>query len=129
MKKLFSCRGRLVDLSTPILMGILNITPDSFFDGGRHADEKNILSHAGKMLEEGATIIDIGAQSTRPKSTLISVDEEWNRLKPVIKSLRKEFPEAIFSVDTFYSAVAEQAINEGADFINDISGGSMDAKM
>jgi len=110
-------------------MGILNVTPDSFFDGGSYTDEKSMLSHVQKMFEEAATIIDIGAQSTRPKSTLISADEEWKRLKSVLKSLRKEFPETIFSVDTFYSAVAEQAINEGADFINDVSGGSMDEKM
>jgi dihydropteroate synthase len=129
MKKLFSCRGRLVDLSTPLVMGILNITPDSFFDGGKYGDEKGILAHTQKMLQEGAAMIDIGAQSTRPKAVLISAEEEWKRLQPVLKSLRKEFPEAIFSVDTFYSTVAERAVGEGADFINDTSGGTIDEKM
>jgi dihydropteroate synthase len=129
MKKLLNCRGRLLDLSTPVVMGILNITPDSFFDGGKHADEKNMISHCEKMLTEGATIIDVGAQSTRPKAKLISAEEEWKRLGPAIKSLRNKFPEAVFSVDTFYSSVAANAISEGADMINDVSGGTMDDKM
>jgi dihydropteroate synthase len=129
MKKLLNCRGRLLDLSTPAVMGILNLTPDSFFDGGKYTDEKSILNHVAKMLEEGAAIIDVGAQSTRPKSTLIPLEEEEKRLLPKLKSLRKEFPNAVFSVDTFYSSVAEKAIEEGADFINDVSGGMMDNKM
>jgi dihydropteroate synthase len=129
MKKLLNCRGVLLDLSTPVVMGILNITPDSFHDGGKYSDEKAVLTHAEFMLKEGATIIDIGAQSTRPKSTLISAEEEWSRLSSVLKSLRKELPKAVFSVDTFYSSVAEKAITEGADIINDVSGGTMDEKM
>jgi dihydropteroate synthase len=129
MKKFFNCRGRLIDLSTPVVMGILNVTPDSFFDGGKYPDEQSIFSHAEKMLDDGATIIDVGAQSTRPNSDLISSDVEWNRLAPVLKSLRKEFSEAIFSIDTFYSTVAANAVAEGADFINDVSGGTMDNKM
>jgi dihydropteroate synthase len=129
MKKLLSCRGRLLDLSTPAVMGILNITPDSFYDGGQHAGEKEILSHAEHMLAEGAAIIDIGAQSTRPRAPLITADEEWSRLSPVLKSLRKEFPEAVFSIDTFYSSIAAKSIAEDADMINDVSGGTMDAQM
>src|SRR4051812_45355633 len=99
MKKLLNCRGQLLDLSTPAVMGILNVTPDSFYDGGKYMNEKTILTHAEFMLKEGTAIIDIGAQSTRPKSTLVSAEEEWTRLAPVIKMLRKEFPKAIFSVD------------------------------
>jgi dihydropteroate synthase len=118
-----------LDLSTPVVMGILNITPDSFYDGGKHSGDKDILTHAEFMLKEGAAIIDIGPQSTRPKSTLISADEEWKRLSSILKALRKEFPKAVFSVDTFYSSVAEKAIAEGADIINDVSGGTMDEKM
>jgi dihydropteroate synthase len=129
MKKLLNCRGRLLDLSTPVVMGILNITPDSFYDGGQNTDEKSILSHCQKMLEEGATIIDIGGQSTRPKATLIAEGDEWTRLQAVLKAVRKEFPGAIISVDTFYSSIAHKAEDEGADIINDISGGTMDEKM
>jgi dihydropteroate synthase len=124
-----NCRGRILDLSTPAVMGILNITPDSFYDGGMHGEEKEILSHCSKMIEEGAAIIDIGAQSTRPRSILIPEEEEWKRMHPVLKSLRREFPQAVFSVDTFYASVAQQAVAEGADVINDISSGTMDGKM
>jgi dihydropteroate synthase len=129
MKKLILVRGRLVDLSTPVVMGILNITSDSFFDGGKFKEVNSAVLQTKKMLDEGAGIIDIGAQSTRPNATLISSEEEWRRLELVLKTLRKEFPDAIFSVDTFYSEIAEKAIDAGADMINDISGGTVDEKM
>jgi dihydropteroate synthase len=116
-------------LSTPAVMGILNITPDSFFDGGKYKDEKSILLHTGKMISEGADIIDIGACSTRPNAPDVSEEEELTRLIPAIKFVRKKFPEVIISADTFRSKVAELSVNEGADIINDISGGTMDEKM
>jgi dihydropteroate synthase len=124
-----NCNQTLVDLSTPKVMGILNITPDSFFDGGKYKNETEILSQVEKMLFEGATFIDVGAYSSRPGATHISENEELQRIVPVIKLLTKNFPEIIISVDTFRSAVAKEAINAGAAMINDISGGKMDEKM
>ena len=118
-----------MDLSTPVVMGILNITPDSFFDGGRYTDEKEMLHHVEKMIGEGAAIIDVGAQSTRPGATLLTAEEESARLAPALKTLRTTFPGAVFSVDTFYAEVAKMAVNEGAGLINDISGGSIDDNM
>ncbi|MCX6291514.1 MAG: dihydropteroate synthase [Bacteroidetes bacterium] len=128
-KKFMRMNGKLVDFSTPGVMGILNITPDSFFDGNRYTTEKDALKQAGRMLEEGASILDIGAQSTRPGSELLSAEEEWNRLASPLDSIRKEFPSAILSIDTFYSEVAEKSISHGANLINDISGGTMDPEM
>src|SRR3954467_14716725 len=103
LKKPYSinCSGRLLDLSTPVVMGILNITPDSFLDGGAYTGEKEMLQQTEKMLSEGAAIIDIGGQSTRPKATLLSPAQESSRLLPALRILRKTFPSAIFSVDTF----------------------------
>ena len=124
-----NCNQTLVDLSTPKVMGILNITPDSFFDGGKYKNETEILSQVEKMLFEGATFIDVGAYSSRPGATHISENEELQRIVPVIKLLTKKFPEIIISTDTFRSAVAKEAINAGAAMINDISGGKMDEKM
>jgi len=125
MKKTLNCRGRLLDFSTPKVMGILNITPDSFYNGCKYSTESDIVAHLKQMLDEGAAIIDIGAQSTRPKATLISADDEWKRLEAILKLVRKEFPDAVFSVDTFYAEVAKKAVDSGADMINDISGGTM----
>ncbi|MFY9242887.1 MAG: dihydropteroate synthase [Polaribacter sp.] len=124
-----NCKGTLVDLSSPKVMGILNITPDSFFDGGKYKNEKDILSQTEKMLLEGATFIDVGAYSSRPGAKNISEKEELQRILPVINLLIKHFPEIIISVDTFRSNVAKETINVGAAIINDISGGIMDAKM
>ena len=128
-RKYINCGDRLVDISAPVTMGILNITPDSFYDGGKYLNEESVLHHVNKMLEDGAAIIDIGAQSTRPRAGLIDAEEEWERLNPLLKILRDKFPAAIFSVDTFYSIVAEKAIDNGADIINDISAGTIDEKM
>ncbi|CAM1333903.1 dihydropteroate synthase [Tenacibaculum aestuariivivum] len=124
-----NCNGNLIDLATPKVMGILNITPDSFFDGGKYKHEKDILNQTKKMLDEGATFIDVGAYSSKPNAKKISEAEELMRIIPVIKLLNKHFPEIIISVDTFRSNVAKESINTGASIINDISGGVLDAKM
>jgi len=124
-----NCKGTLVDLSSPKVMGILNITPDSFFDGGKYKNEGDILSQVEKMLRHGATFIDVGAYSSRPGAKHISEEEELNRIVPVINLLVKNFPEIIISVDTFRSRVAQETINAGAAIINDISGGKMDKNM
>lgn len=124
-----NCKGRILDLSSPIVMGILNVTPDSFYDGGRYKDLSATLNHAEKMLTEGATIIDIGGMSSRPGAKEVPVNEELNRSIPVVKAVRKEFPQAYISIDTVWAEVARQAIDAGADMVNDISGGSMDNKL
>ena len=129
MKTTLNCRGRLLDLSTPAIMGIMNLTPDSFFDGGRLNDEKSIIEYAGKMLKEGADIIDIGGQSTRPGAQLIDSNEEWKRIGSAIKIIHTNFTNAVISIDTFYADVADKALQAGASIINDISGGDFDKNM
>ena len=124
-----NCKGKLIDLSTPKVMGILNITPDSFFDGGKYNNEKAILDQTKKMLSDGATFIDVGAYSSRPGAKHISEEEELARIVPVIELLVKTFPEIIISVDTFRSKVAYETIKAGAALINDISGGKLDDNM
>ncbi len=129
-KKTIRYNGELVDLSKPMVMGILNVTPDSFFDGGRYLSVQDALSHAYYIVGEGASIIDVGAYSTRPGATEISVEEELNRLLPVVTQLRKTFPSIIISIDTFRSEVAEKVIDKIGDcIINDVSGGLLDDKM
>ncbi|MEY4877302.1 MAG: hypothetical protein RL708_2452, partial [Bacteroidota bacterium] len=127
--KTLSCNGKIVLLQKPVVMGILNITPDSFYENSRVGDDKKYLSVVEKMIQDGATIIDIGGQSTRPNAELISVEDELKRVLPVVKNINKQFPEIIISVDTFYWKVAQATIDCGANIINDISGGSMDAAM
>lgn len=127
--ELINCNGLLLSLSHPVVMGILNLTPDSFFDGGKFTDIRRMLHHAAEMVKKGATIIDIGSQSTRPGAKLISEKEEIKRLIQPLEILLKKFPEMIFSVDTFRSSVAKAAVEAGAHIINDISGGTMDKKM
>lgn len=124
-----NCNGRLIDLSSPKLMGILNITPDSFSDGGKFNNEKSALQHAEKLLNEGAAIIDIGAQSTRPNATFLSSEQEIARIGKIISLIKKEFPEALISLDTFYAETVKFGFNEGIDIVNDISGGQFDEKM
>ncbi|WGH76962.1 dihydropteroate synthase [Tenacibaculum tangerinum] len=124
-----NCKGTLVDVSTPKVMGILNITPDSFFDGGKYTNERDMLTQTEKMLKEGATFIDVGAYSSRPGATHISEEEELQRLAPVVRLLVKSFPDILLSVDSFRSRVVAEAIGLGAAIVNDISGGKMDAKM
>ncbi len=113
----------------PRVMGILNLTPDSFYDGGKHNNEKNILRHCEKMLNDGADIIDIGAVSTRPGAMDVDLKTEENRILPILKTIRKQFPDTLLSIDTYRSEVATKSADLGADIINDISGGTMDADM
>lgn len=127
--KMINLNGYLLDLSTPVAMGILNLTPDSFYDGGFFKTEKDILLQVEKMLAEGAAIIDIGGASTKPGATDISENDEIDRIKPAICSILKYFPQAKISIDTFRSETAQVAINEGACMINDISGGELDKNM
>lgn len=124
-----NCNGRLVELDTPKIMGILNLTPDSFSDGGKFNNEKSSLKHAGKLIKEGAEIIDIGPQSTRPNAKFLSSEEEIRRMGTVIAQIKKEFPEILISLDTFYAETVKFGFNEGIDIINDISGGQYDPKM
>ena len=123
------CRGQLFSWERPVVMGIMNVTPDSFFDGGRYQGLTAILEHCHKMVSEGADIIDIGAFSTRPGSDRISDKEEKERIIPALKAIRKEFPNIPISIDTFRESVANQCVAEGADIINDISGGLFDDAM
>jgi dihydropteroate synthase len=129
IKSILHCRHGEIDLNRPRVMGILNVTPDSFFDGGRYSSEDAILIRVEQMLEEGVDIIDIGAVSTRPGAKSIPIKEEISRLIPVLKSIRTHFPQSILSADTYRSEVAKEAVAAGADIINDVAGGNLDAAM
>ena len=124
-----NCRGKLIDLSTPKVMGILNLTPDSFYDGKRYDQENRVLQQVDRMLSEGATFIDIGAYSSRPGADFVSEDEEKKRLLPLLEEIVRSFPKALISVDTFRASIAQEAVIRGATFINDISGGHRDINM
>ena len=124
-----SCKGKLIDLTKPKIMGILNLTPDSFYDGGVFNNSDRALAQTEKMLLEGATFIDVGGASSKPGAVEISIDEELARVLPIIEEIQKRFPEAIISIDTYRSVVAQQAVATGAAIVNDISGGNLDAKM
>ncbi|MEC4113838.1 dihydropteroate synthase [Myroides pelagicus] len=124
-----NCKGELIDLSEPKVMGILNVTPNSFYDGGRYKTDKTILDQAEKMLEQGADFIDLGAYSSKPSAEFVSETEEINRLVPTIDLLLKEFPDVLLSIDTFRASVAKESILAGAAMINDIAGGMLDEKM
>jgi dihydropteroate synthase len=124
-----NCKGKLLVIDKPLVMGIINVTPDSFYKGSRQQNEESILSKAKKMIEEGADIIDIGGQSTRPGSERILVKEELERVLPAIEIILKDHPDVIISIDTYQSKVAEECVNAGAAIINDISAGNMDAAM
>ncbi len=119
-------KGRLFTVTRSLVMGILNITPDSFYSGSRINDENSLLQKAEHMLHQGADILDLGGQSTRPGSALISAEDELRRILPAIESVSKKFPEAILSVDTYYSSVAREAVSSGASIVNDISAGTID---
>lgn len=121
-----NCKGKLLTLNSPLVMGILNVTPDSFYDGGKYEQKDALLKQAERMLEEGASILDIGGMSSRPGAEVISVDTELQRVLPAIKNLHQAFPEAVLSIDTVHSEVAKQAVEAGASMVNDISAGSMD---
>jgi len=124
-----NCKGKLLDLSKPKVMGILNLTPDSFYDGGRNQQENLALKRIEIMISEGLDILDIGGQTTKPGSEMISSEVELNRISSILVQIRKNFPDVIISIDTFYSAVAKEAIDLGAHIVNDISAGSIDKKM
>ncbi len=128
-KKTLCVKGELLDLSKPVVMGILNNTPDSFHDGGRYNDLKSLCDRAENMLAAGTTFLDVGGYSTRPHAEEISEKEELNRVIPVITALNKQFPAAFISIDTFRAGVAQAAVEAGACMINDVSGGQMDEKM
>lgn len=125
-QKTLNCNGKLISIEQPLVMGILNVTPDSFFDGGKYQNEKAVLDRAEQILNEGGNIIDVGGMSSRPNAEIIDVDEELQRVIPVIEKLSTTFPEAIISIDTVQSEVANRACEAGASMINDISGGNID---
>ena len=124
-----NCCGKLVNLQTPRVMGVLNLTPDSFYDGGKYNSEDAILAQVALMLNEGATFIDIGGSSSRQGSKMSSVEEEWNRIGKAITLIKLHFPEVLISVDTVYSVIAKRAVDSGACMINDVSAGLIDSRM
>lgn len=124
-----NCQGNLIDLDHPRVMGILNQTPDSFFDGGRYSNSKVMLQQVEQMLQCGASFIDVGGYSSRPGAAEVSTDEELKRVIPTIEAIKSDFPKAIISIDTFRSTVADRAIEAGAAMINDISGGDRDPQI
>ena len=124
-----NCNGKIIDLTTPKIMGILNVTPNSFFDGGQYNSIDAALAQTEKMISEGATFIDIGGASSKPGADEISVDEELKRVIPVIEKISQTFPESFISIDTYRSDVAQQAVSAGAQLVNDISAGNLDDKM
>jgi dihydropteroate synthase len=127
--KTICCGKKILTLTKPMVMGILNCTPDSFYDGGKYVEEKEIINRAETILNEGGDIIDVGVVSTRPGAEMLPIDVEKQKLQGIIKLLRKEFPEAIISVDTCWAEVAKAVAGEGANIINDISGGQFDENM
>ncbi|MFH6996808.1 dihydropteroate synthase [Flavobacterium sp. FlaQc-57] len=126
---LINCKGELIDLSVPKVMGILNVTPNSFFDGGKYKNEEEIISQVDKMLVDGATFIDLGAYSSKPSAEFVSEQEEIDRIVPAIELILKHFPETLLSIDTFRAEVAKASIESGAAIINDIAAGELDDKM
>lgn len=125
----FSIQGRLFGLDTPAVMGILNVTPDSFYTGGSDYSPEALLRQAETMIQDGADILDLGAVSTRPGAGIISAEDEWNRLAPVLRRIKSAFPEQILSVDTYRAEIARRSVAEGAGMINDISAGNLDENM
>jgi dihydropteroate synthase len=124
-----NCKGKLLNLDEPVVMGIINATPDSFYEGHLKLNHQEIIQLAGKMIKDGAAILDIGGQSTKPGSKSISIQEEIDRVLPVIETIHKTYSGTIISVDTYYSQVAKAAVASGASIVNDVSGGNMDAEM
>ena len=124
-----NCKGQLIDLTTPKVMGILNVTPNSFYDGGIYKNSSEMLTKVGKMLSDGAAFIDVGAYSSKPSADYVSEEEELQRIIPIINLILEYYPETLLSVDTFRSEVAKVCIENGAAIINDISAGNLDDKM
>ena len=129
MKTNINCKGKLIDISSPKVMGVLNLTPDSFYDGNKFDNEKKILNQVEKMLNDGATFIDIGAYSSRPGATHISEDQEKSRIIGTVELLITEFPDANLSIDTFRSSIADECLNAGASIINDITASEYDSEI
>lgn len=123
------CNGKLIDVSSPKIMGILNLTPDSFYDGGKYSSADTALRQAEKMLSDGASFIDVGGASSKPGVAEVPLEEELKRVIPIIELFHKAFPEALLSIDTYRSEVAKQAVEAGAHMVNDISAGNLDPKM
>lgn len=121
-----NCNGRLLNLDEPVVMGIVNLTPDSFYDGGKHSSIDSALKIVSKMIDDGASIIDLGGMSSRPGAEIIDVEEESQRVLPVLAEINKVFPNLIISIDTVHGIIAQSAIDNGASIINDISGGAID---
>ncbi|TAE01079.1 MAG: dihydropteroate synthase [Bacteroidetes bacterium] len=128
-KKIIKLQGKLLDLSRPVVMGILNVTPDSFYDGGKYNDIDKIIVQAKQMVQQGATFIDIGGYSTRPNAEEVSEKEELQRIIPAILAIKEKMPSVFISIDTFRAKVATQAVEAGAVLVNDVSGGSLDSQM
>ena len=124
-----NCKGQLIDLSSPKVMGILNLTPDSFYDGGKYNEEHSVLNQVEKMLIEGATFIDVGSYSSRPNAEDISEAKELERILPMVESILKKFPDTLLSIDTFRSTIAKRCVEIGACMVNDVSAGKLDEKM
>jgi dihydropteroate synthase len=124
-----NCKGHLLDLRDPIVMGVINITPDSFYEGSRATEEYTLLKQAERMITEGAAILDIGGMSSRPGAVIIDEKEELSRVIPAVNTVLKHFPEALISIDTIRSSVAHACVNEGACMVNDITAGRFDDKM
>lgn len=124
-----NCNGQLIDFETPKIMGILNVNPDSFYDGGNYQSDKAVLKQTEKMLKEGAHFIDVGGASSKPNAPVVTPEEESRRVVGVVESIVKEFPEVVVSIDTFHATVAQQAIDAGAAMVNDVSAGKLDAEM
>lgn len=127
--KSINCKGKLLNLDEPVVMGIINATPDSFYEGHLKLNIDEIVSLAGKMIQDGAAILDVGGLSTRPGSQPVSVQQETDRALPVVEAIHRAYPEIILSIDTYNSQVAKAAVNSGAYIVNDISGGDLDADM
>ena len=125
----YTCNSKTLTFIKPLIMAIVNITPDSFYDGGKYSNENDVLRDIEEKISQGANIIDIGAASSRPGAKQISEKEEWERLKVYLPAIRKKFPDIFISVDTFNAAIAKQSADQGADIINDISGGDLDPNM
>jgi dihydropteroate synthase len=125
----YTCNSKRLTFIKPLIMAIVNITPDSFYDGGKYSNVNDILQDVEEKINQGADIIDIGAASSRPGATTISAEEEWERLENYLPAIRKKFPDIFISIDTFYASIAKKSADHGADIINDISGGDMDPAM
>lgn len=124
-----NCKGKIINLSAPLVMGVMNITPDSFYDGGSYRNPLDAIKKAEQFLDEGADILDMGAASSRPGAAIIHPEEEQDRLLPALKAVVRQFPEAVISIDTYHSSTARIAIEAGAHLINDISAGEIDKQM